>query len=89
MTSGSAFLFICLSLRTLTHCWAKECTQDVQEKVKRDFFITIFCGMKGHRLFFFLKGYGFVLWLMSYSSEYNLPFYRNLLRKLIVNTVIY
>lgn len=39
MTSGSTFLFICLSSRTLTHCWAKECIQDVQEKVKRDFMV--------------------------------------------------
>lgn len=35
-----------------------------KKKIKRDFFITVFCGMKTHSLWvflFFLKGYVFIL----------------------------
>lgn len=38
----------------LAHPWAKECIQDVQEKIKRDFLIVVFCGTKDHSLCFSL-----------------------------------
>lgn len=62
-----------------------------KKKIKRDFFIIVFCGMKAHSLLYLfvcLFKDMFLLYLRCYSSENNLSSAGNLFRKLEESTAI-